>query len=128
MTLLKLGKISGQDRFTEAAQKTLRFFARRLEESPQALPCMLQALDFALGETQRFVIAGDPRSGNTRLLVQAVHSAFQPRKVVLGTQGEVEPFAKTVPPAEGPMAYICTGNSCQAPTSDPETIRKLLLT
>jgi hypothetical protein len=128
MTLLKLGKISGQYRFTEAAQKTLRCFARRLEESPQALPCMLQALDFVLGEPHRVVIAGDPRSEKTRLLVQAVHSEFQPRKVVLGTLGEEEPFAKNVPAGEEPMAYICVSHSCQAPTGDPEAIRRLLRT
>ena len=127
IALLKLGSITGQNRYTEAAQKTLRFFAGRLEQSPQALPCMLQALDLVLGEPQRVVIAGAPRSPATHALIHAVHSVYQPRKVVLGTHGEVEPFAKTLPSGERPLAYICTGAACQPPTGDPDAIRKLLL-
>jgi hypothetical protein len=127
LALLKLGKISGQERFAGAAEKTLRFYSHRLGQSPQALPCMLQALDYFLGEPRRIVIAGDPQSPATRALVQAVHSVYQPRKVVLGAQGAVEPFAKTLTSGEKTLAYVCMGTACQPPTSDPEAIRETLL-
>jgi len=127
LALLRLGKITARSEFTEAAQKTLGFFSRRLEQFPQALPYMLGALDFSLAEPLRVVIAGDPAQPETRRLLQAVHSVFQPNKVVLGNAGAVEPFAKTLPLSfSGPVAYICSGTECQAPTSDPAAIRAAL--
>ena len=62
---------------------------------------MLQALDFSLEEPRRVVIAGDPGSPpKARALLHAVHSVYQPNKVVLGNAGAVEPFAQN-PAREG---------------------------
>jgi uncharacterized protein YyaL (SSP411 family) len=51
---------------------------------------------------------------------------YQPNKVVLGTIGPVEPFAKTLPAKDGPVVYLCTGNACQPPTSEPAAVKELL--
>jgi len=48
--------------------------------------------------------------------------------VVLGNQGLVEEFARTLPAKNGAVVYVCTGNACQAPTSEPSGIKKLLKT
>jgi hypothetical protein len=126
LALLKLAAITDRKEFREAAEKTLRLFAARLEQAPQAVPYLLQALDFWMEEPRRVVIAGDPRSPKVRELLRAAHSVFQPRKVVLGNVGPVEPFAKTLPAKEGPVVYLCTGTACQPPTSDVEKVRPLL--
>jgi uncharacterized protein YyaL (SSP411 family) len=126
MSLLRLGAITGRSEFAEAARKTLRLFADRLQHSPLALPCLLQALDFSLQEPRRAVVAGDPCSAEARALLRAAHSAADPNKVVLGNTGAVEPFARTLPAKNGPVVYVCTGASCQAPTSDAEKIAELL--
>ena len=126
MTLLKLGKITDRKEFTGAAEKSLRSFANRLQQLPQAVPYMLQALDFSLEEPRRAVVAGDPAKPDTRALLHAIHSVYQPNKVVLGNTGAVEPFAKTLPAKGGPVVYLCTGTACQAPTHDPVKIRELL--
>jgi len=52
--------------FPEPGRATLRLFAQRLQNSPQALPFMMQALDFWLEEPRRVVIAGIPGPENTR--------------------------------------------------------------
>jgi len=70
------------------------------------------------------VIAGNPEE--TKELLQAAHAVFQPNKVVLGTAGPVEPFAKTLPAGDKPMAYVCTGNACQPPTSDSAAVKRFL--
>jgi uncharacterized protein YyaL (SSP411 family) len=126
LALLKLGKITDRNAFTQAAEKSLRLFAHRLQQVPQAVPCMLQALDFSLDEPWRAVVAGDPGSPDTRTLLRAVHSVYQPNKVVLGTTGPVESFAKTLPAREGPVVYLCSGTACQPPTTDPAKIKELL--
>jgi uncharacterized protein YyaL (SSP411 family) len=62
----------------------------------------------------------------TRRLLHAIHSVYQPNKVVLGTAGQVEPFAKTLPAKDGPVVYLCTGNACQAPTSEDAKVKELM--
>jgi len=126
MALLKLGQITGRKEFTQAAEKSLRLFASRLQQVPQAVPFMLQALDFSLREPSRVVVAGDPAKPETRALLEAIHSVYQPNKVVLGNLGAVESFAKTLPAKGGSTVYLCTGTACQAPTSDPAKIKELL--
>jgi uncharacterized protein YyaL (SSP411 family) len=126
LALLKLGQITDRKEFTQAAEKSLRLFANRLQQVPQAVPCLLQALDFSLGEPRRAVVAGDPGSPETRALLRAIHSVYQPNKVVLGRTGPVKPFARTLPTRGGPVVYLCTGTACQPATSDPAKIRELL--
>jgi uncharacterized protein YyaL (SSP411 family) len=126
MSLLRLGKITERRDFTEAAEKTLRLFSGRLQQAPQALPCMLQALEFFLHEPRRVVVAGDSALPEARALLRAANSVFQPNKVVLGNSGAVELFARNLPAREGPMAYVCTGTACQPPTRNPDELRALL--
>ncbi len=126
MGLLKLGKITDRRGFTQAADKSLRFFANRLQQVPQAVPYMLQALDFSMDEPRRAEVVGEPAKTQTRALLGAIHSVYQPNKVVLGNAGAVEPFAKTLPAKEGPVVYLCTGSACQPATKDLAKIRELL--
>jgi hypothetical protein len=128
LALLKLGIITGRPEFSDAAGKTLRLFAARLEQAPQAVPYMLSALDFSMQEPRRAVIAGEPDSPGARGLLRAVHSVYQPNKVVLGNRGPVEEFARTLPAKAGTVVYVCTGAACQAPTSDPTEAKALLQT
>jgi uncharacterized protein YyaL (SSP411 family) len=136
LALLKLAAITGREDFRKPAEATLRLFAHRLHNFPQTMPFMLHALDFSLEEPRRVVIAGDPpslRSGaaspNATIfseLLLAVHSVYQPNKVVLGNAGSVEPFAGTLPAKNGPVVYFCTGNSCQPPTQETAKVREML--
>jgi uncharacterized protein YyaL (SSP411 family) len=126
LALLKLGAITGRKDFTEAAQKTLGLFSHRLQNVPQAMPFMLHALDFSLQEPKRVVIAGDVNSADFQKLSRTAHSVYQPDKIVLGNTGAVDEFARTLPAKEGPVVYICTGQSCQPPTSDAAEVRKML--
>jgi uncharacterized protein YyaL (SSP411 family) len=126
MGLLRLGWITDRSEYTDAARKSLQLYSTRLQELPQAVPYMLHALDFSLQEPRRAVVAGDPANAQTRALLRAVHSVYQPNKVVLGIAGAVEPFAKTLPAQGGAMVYLCTGTSCQPPTSDPASVIEML--
>jgi uncharacterized protein YyaL (SSP411 family) len=126
LALLKLGRITDRKEFTQAAEKSLHLFAHRLQQVPQAVPYMLQALDFSLEEPRRAMVAGNPGNPETRALLRAIHSVYQPNKVVLGNLGAVEPFARTLPASDGPVVYVCTGAACQPPTRDLVSIKELL--
>ena len=126
LALLKLGAITGRQEFSGAAEKSLRLFAERLQQAPQAVPYMLQALDFSLQEPKRVVVVGDTDSTDFHGLLRAAHSVYQPNKVVLGNVGAVEEFARTLSAKEKPLVFLCTGNACQAPTSDVAEVKKNL--
>jgi uncharacterized protein YyaL (SSP411 family) len=128
LALLTLGKITGRENFTEAGQNSLRFFSHRLQTAPHAMPVMLQAVDFNLAEPVRAVITGKLTDAEVRRLARVMHATYQPNKVVLGTQGPVEPFAATLE-KEGaaPKVFLCTGTECQAPTANAEQITRMLV-
>jgi uncharacterized protein len=126
LALLKLAAITGREDFKKSAEATLRLFAHRLQNFPQAMPLMLQALDFSLAEPRRVVIAGNPGSKSFQKLLHAAHSAYQPNKVVLGNRGAVAAFARTLPATDDPVVYLCTGNSCQPPTREAAQVKALL--
>jgi hypothetical protein len=124
LALLKLAAITGREDFKQAAEATLQLSAARLQAQPAGLGVMLQALDFWLDEPRRVVIAGDPGSPDFRALLEAVHGVYQPNKIVLGNTGAVEPLARTRKAGAGATVYLCTGNACQPPTSDPEKVKE----
>jgi uncharacterized protein YyaL (SSP411 family) len=126
LALLKLAAITGRDEFRPPAEATLRLFAHRLQTQPAALAFLLHALDFWLDEPRRVVVVGNTKSTDFQELLRAAHSVYQPNKIVLGNTGAVEPFAKTLAAKSEATAYVCTGNSCQAPTGDPATLRQQL--
>jgi uncharacterized protein YyaL (SSP411 family) len=126
LSLLKLGAIAGRKDFTDAAGKTLRLFAKRLQNFPQAMPFMLHALDFWLQEPKRVVIAGNSNPEHFHELLRAAHSVYQPNKIVLGNIGAVEEFARTLSAKSEATVYVCTGNTCKPPTNDAATIKNLL--
>jgi hypothetical protein len=126
LALLKLGKITGQEKFTNAAEATLQLAAGRLHQQPAALAFMLHALDFWLDEPRRAVVAGDFASEKSRELLRSIHSVYQPNKIILGNAGAVEPFAKTLAAKAGAAVFVCVGQACQLPTDDAAKVGGLL--
>jgi len=125
--LLRLAAITEKSEYREAADRTLRLFGERIMKVPQAVPVLLQALDFSFQEPFRVVIASTEPSKDQRALLRAAHGVYQPHRVILGTSGKVEPFARTLPPKDGrATAYVCTGTACQPPTHEPAQLAQLL--
>ncbi len=127
LALFRLADITDQNEFRVAADKGLRHLAGRLVRQPQAVPALLSALDYSLGDVRRVVIAGEAGEAGGRELLAAALRVYRPNRVVLGTRGPVDPFARTLPAREGrATAYVCTGQACEAPTSNPEELNRLL--
>ncbi len=126
LALLRLAAITDGKECAAAAEKTLRLLSSRLHDLPQAVPHLLLGLDFYLQQPRRAVVAGAPEQPETRALLRAIHSVYQPNKVVLGVAGAVDPFTRTLPSDAGPIVYLCTGTACQPPSRDPQTIKRFL--
>ena len=126
LALLRLAAITERKEYDAAAEKTLRLLAPRLNELPQAVPLLLMGLDFYLEQPKRVVVAGDPEQPEARTLLRAIHSVYQPNKVVLGNRGPVDAFTKSLPTEDGPVVYLCTGTACQQPSRDAHLIKEFL--
>ncbi len=133
--LLQLAAITDKKEYRAQAEATLKFFSKRLTDMPQALPWMLHAVAFAAEEPVRAVIAGDPAAPETKALIRAAHSVYQPHRIILGTAGPVDPFVAAFPVRKdekdtgngsGATAYICTGTMCRPPTSDAKVVAEHL--
>jgi uncharacterized protein YyaL (SSP411 family) len=124
LALLRLAAITEREEFRVSAERVLRLYTERMMKLPQAMPHMLLAAAFALEAPRRVVIAtaGEPQVEG-KALIQAAHSVYQSRKVVMGTRGPVDPFARGLKPADGgATAHVCSGTSCQPPTQDPAAL------
>jgi uncharacterized protein YyaL (SSP411 family) len=95
-----------------------------------AVPQMLAACEFALGEPREIVFAGE--RGGTKLgaLTAELHRRFVPNKVVLLSDPAL---ASWVPGVEGMTAgeagasvYVCRNYACQLPVSEPSDFAKLI--
>ncbi len=126
LALLKLAAITGREDFASAAEATLRLFAQRLQTQPAALAGMLQAMDFHLDAPRRVVIGGETGSLEFKALLRAAHTAYEPKKILLGVSGPVEPFAKTLMAKAPATAWVCSGSACQPPVHQAEALWQAL--
>jgi uncharacterized protein YyaL (SSP411 family) len=67
-----------------------------------------------------------PLDDSRKPLLLAAHQIYQPNKVVLGAEGPVEPFARTLKSEGKARAFVCTGTECRPPVSEPAALKDLL--
>ncbi|MCI0531603.1 MAG: thioredoxin domain-containing protein, partial [candidate division Zixibacteria bacterium] len=134
--LLRLGKLTANQKYTDRAEAALKSFSGTLAQNPASYSQMLMAIDFYLGPSQEIVIAGESEREDTNKMLEKVRKQFLPRKVVIlhpaGKAGqEIE---KLVPYLEGlgqrdqmATAYVCRDFVCQLPTTDLAQLEQLLV-
>ena len=121
--LLRLAFLTDRPEFRQAAECTLTLFAPRMHGMPDVVPEMLCALDFALGQPPQIVIAGQPDAADTKALLRVVRRRYLPNKVVLLARDQPLPRPMVAGQA---TAYVCGGNTCQLPTTDPVELATLI--
>lgn len=135
LNLLRLSWFTGRKDFREKAEKTLALFAAQMRDQPRSLPRMLVALDYDLAKPRQIVIAGDPKSSDTRLMLKEVQERFLPNKVlmVLDDGPNRAALQRWLPSLRGmirskgrAMAYVCIDYACELPTTDLETFKSIL--
>jgi uncharacterized protein YyaL (SSP411 family) len=135
LLLLRLAAITGREAFRKSAERALAVFMPRLSAAPVALPYMLSACEFFLGETRQIVFVGEAGAADTRALLAAWRATFAPNRVVLLLDSpetrrnlvEWIPVLEGMKPLEGRAAvYVCRDFACQLPVSEPSKFRELL--
>jgi uncharacterized protein YyaL (SSP411 family) len=116
--LLRLGAVTGEARYTEAAEQVLRLLGPVAGEHPTALAHLLAAVDLAVGGIEEIVITGDRPD-----LLSVVRSGWRPRTVLAWGERAGGPLweGREETGAAG-RAYICRGSVCDAPVATPEDL------
>lgn len=121
---LVLGELTGRDDLRAVGRKTLEAAAGSFHESPFSLPERLRALDFELSKPSRLVLT--PGEGREAML-RVAWSGYRRNFVVLGNDGPVDEFTRGLRALEGAStAYLCVGQACRLPETDPAKINAYL--
>jgi uncharacterized protein YyaL (SSP411 family) len=129
--LVRLGKLTGNENYLTAAEKTIRAAAGLLGQSPTAAGQMLIALDMLLGPTPEIVILGEKDSTSTTALRTALNHRYLPNKVVAlrspssNATGSLDPLFKGKQAAKDATVFICQNFSCQAPVEGAAALQAI---
>jgi len=133
LNLLRLGRITGDTGMEEKADRIARLFSDQVSQSPTGFGQLLQAVDFATGDTREIVIAGRKGAGDTKKFIDILRSRFIPNKVVVlndpGSEKirQIAPYTEQQPMVrESATAYVCKNYSCDRPVTDPDLFINML--
>jgi uncharacterized protein YyaL (SSP411 family) len=133
--LLRLAQIFNREDLRASAERLLAAFAPRLTALPVALPEMLAACEFRLGQERQIIIVGSRDADDTQALLGALHARFVPNKIVLLVDSEESraalsagiPAIAAMQPVDGrASAYVCRDYACQMPVNSADRLAELI--
>jgi len=127
LALQRLGHITGESRYLDAAERTLRLFYPALAQHPNGYTSLLMVLEEAL-EPPRVVVLRGPE-GQMLEWRQVLDQAYLPATLILA----LAPGATDLPPLlakpivpEAVNAWVCQGVTCLAPVDKLEKLLGVL--
>jgi uncharacterized protein YyaL (SSP411 family) len=127
--LLKLGALTGDARYTSAAEGAVATVAPLVGRYPTAFAQWLSAIAFQLADPVEIGISGDPSTADARALIDVVRETFRPFAVLAaGSAGASSvPLLVDRPQRDGQAtAYVCRHFACRAPVTEPVDLRTQL--
>ena len=139
MTWLRLFAFTGEPRFEQRAQSTLRAFSPLLATRPLAMSDLLLAVDWATDTPKEIVIVVPEGAGalapSARPLLDVLAKTFVPNATLVvatesalaGDLGRAVAWARDKPARGGAAtAYVCERGACKLPTGDPVVFARLI--
>jgi uncharacterized protein YyaL (SSP411 family) len=117
--LLRLGHLLGEARYLQAAENCLRASWESIGRMPYAHNAILAALEEYLYGNEIVVIRGEPQALTT-WQAQALGD-YAPARLVMAIPADAADLPGLLQerkPAADTVAYICSGQTCQAPVTD----------
>jgi uncharacterized protein YyaL (SSP411 family) len=122
--LLKLSKLTGDEKYERYSSTVLRLVAPQIRRYPQAFGRVLSTLEFHLNPTKEIVIIGE--KGNE--LEREVWRDYLPNKIIVladEKSDESIPFLQERKMIGGKTtAYVCENFVCQKPVTTVEELAK----
>ena len=119
LALVKLAKLTGEERYLAAAEKTMQACVELMKRYPSGAAQMLQAVDLLLGPTYELVFAGDGEAESREVLAD-LQRRFLPNKVLAFSEGKSPAALAGLLQGKAmlggvPTLYVCEGFTCQVP-------------
>ena len=128
--LLKLHRITGEDRYQQRAQTILRTFQGRARENPFGFAHLWTATVLYLLPPLDLTLVGDVKDPRLQEMLAGAYEQFLPERRLLvknpadcALLEELSPAARTYGPlGEGPTAYLCHDFTCRPAIKTPEEL------
>ena len=121
--LIAAGRLESDAAALEIAERYLAGRSPQMTEHPYMGSRLLAALDLYLNGVELVVTGGEGREA----LVEAARRAFAPSRLWAGPWAAEALVAGKEPGGDGAArAYVCRGQACSAPISDPRALAKHL--
>ena len=129
--LLRLAKHLDIPEFHDKAVETLKLYHHQMQGMPTGSAQLLSELTFLLSTPKEVAIIGPKSDPQTEAMLAAVHSIYQPNKIlaqadVIQTSDALPLLANRPQVDAKPTAYVCENYLCQAPTTDIASLLQTL--
>ena len=118
--LLRLGALTGEEKYLRSAHETLRLFTRIAEAAPSAFGNLLHAVYLVHKGVTEIAI-----TGNRPELVESIKRRWLPTAVVAFGEPYESPLWKDRRPG---FAFVCQNYVCSAPVATVEQLQEALAT
>jgi uncharacterized protein YyaL (SSP411 family) len=125
--LYRLSDLTGDVRWRDEADRTLRAFSGSVARAPQAFAMMCVALDHSLGPTKELVVVGE--GPEAERMLDVARTGYRPELVVLRkVKGldKVAPWTAAHDAKGKAAAFLCEAFACKAPVTTPGELARLL--
>jgi uncharacterized protein YyaL (SSP411 family) len=115
LALIALGHLLGEQRYLDAAERTVRAALQMLERYPDAHATLLRALEELLDPPKLVVLRGE--RDELRPWQRKLSQAYEPHRFVFAIPNDAKLsglLAQRVP-RDKAVAYVCEGMTCRAP-------------
>ncbi len=117
--LARLGWLTGETRYLDAAESTIRAGWASLVRAPEAHASLLMALDEHLDPVEIVVVRGD--AGDLESWRAALAHEYAPRRMAIAIPADVEGLPAALAgkhPRGVTVAYVCKGPQCSEPITE----------
>ena len=127
LVLQRFGRLLGEPRYLEAAERTLRAAWPVLERYPQSHVSLITALEELLQPPEIVVLRGEPAAIES--WQRELARVFAPRRLVLAIpsgESALPPALADKTPRGEAVAYVCRGSTCSAPLDSLSSVVEML--
>jgi uncharacterized protein YyaL (SSP411 family) len=117
-SLLKLNRLTGDNRYAAVAERGLRAISGLLTQQPQSMASALMAFDFYLSDKVEIVIVGN--GAERRMMLDELNSRFMPNRLLAVSDSAREGgplFEGRQAIDDEVRAFVCRNSVCRLPVS-----------
>ena len=134
MNLFRIGRITGNNKWTEIANSTLRAFKEQAQNSPMGFSHMISGFMFDFKDPKEIVIVTNKNNNNTREILKKLQLSYIPNTIIIYKNisdknkiDELAPWIKDHQPLGDKVTfYVCRNRTCKQPTTNLDIAIKYL--